>query len=67
MSDEGKPPIRRTIEDGDKVIVRDENGVIVYEDTSHGRRVRREIRVRDGWSIEHQKARSPLGGAEHEN
>lgn len=58
-----KRTIGRTVEDGDTVAVRDENGVIVVEMKAHGKRQRQEITVPAGFTVEH-KPRMPQGGEE---
>ena len=54
--------IGRTTDDGDTIIVRDDNGVVVVQTRCHGKRQRQEITVPDGWSVEHARPERPRGG-----
>lgn len=44
--------IGRTTDDGDVIVVRDDNGVVVVQTRCHGKRQRQEITVPAGWSVE---------------
>ena len=57
--------IGRTTDDGDVIVVRDDNGVVVVQTKCHGKRQRQEITVPAGWSVECGKQpQEPLGGEE---